>query len=152
MVDMACGPNVIASEVVEVSRQWRNYKKDSGNLSCSKWLESSVGHPLGFFRHRAHAISRLGEAARRTIHHDVCVWLTGYAGDDEKLDAAKRALMAACHKNGNNPLTLARAKVVVYKITGYRRIHRTCSQCEKLRAENADLLRQLSAAQKIAAE
>jgi hypothetical protein len=138
--DAATGPLIIASEVCELSDQWSKFSAEAAGLSCTQWLKTTFGkgRGLGWFRRRARAVSVLGEACRRRIHHNVAVWLVDAAPDETSLAAAKQKLFVAYKANGDNALTEAQAKRALPEFCG-QRAKKGCENCAALLARIAEL-------------
>ena len=146
--DAATGPLVIAVEVIAITDDWESYRKDSGGLTASAFLRRELGggRDRAFFERRADAVTKLGEAVRRTMHHEVAVWVAQNFSGLEARRVAK-ALTDSFVRNNKNPLTLAQAKPVAFKVTNRKteRIEKQCSRCLVLTEENRALREQLTA-------
>jgi len=131
------GPLVIAQDVVRIANEWDKYRAEVGNVDCTTWLRRELDLPLDFFLRRAKAVERLGEACRRTIHHEVAVWLSNRLKDDELIKKAMWALMSETKKRRGNCLTLPKAQLVVRKALGIKPTLAkavACTSCVRMRA------------------
>lgn len=140
LADAATGPLIIAGEIVELCNNWDAYKEEADGLSASAWLRQVCGAGRGqaWFYSRHRAVERLGEACRRTMHHEVAVWITNHVTDCH-LDEVKLMLMRECKANGGNPLTTPQAIRRIRKITGKSEPRRReCDRCQLLEKILAD--------------
>lgn len=140
--DSACGPLVVAPEVVAVIDDWDAYKDEVGGVPVAAWLRTVFGsRGVGprFWRQRANAVDELGEAIRRTLHHEVAIWVMS-AVPTEQHTRVKRMLMREAKKQHGVPLSPHQARKRVYEMLGWKPKSKTkeCKQCMKLEA----LLRQ----------
>lgn len=130
MADADVGPLVAASEVMEIVDRWDDFRSEAGGIECGAWLERTfgTGRTLAWWQRRHEAVQHLGEASRRTIHHDVAVWIT-QSRPRQQWDAIKVALMRARKDNGDNALSLGRARILVEKQFGSMARPRRCGAC-----------------------
>ena len=133
MADGATGPLVIASEVVALSKKWEDLRAQAEGKDLTTWLRAALGpgKGLGYFRKRHEAVKRLGEAIRRTIHHEAAIWLADEVSDLH-WPLVKQHCFAAHRKNNKNPVTKAQAIKIVAAVTGKKPIAKVCSRCEEL--------------------
>jgi len=139
LADSATGPLIIAPEIVDLAEHWEQYKAEAGGQSCTAWLQSVLtrGQNYAYFYARHRAVERLGEASRRTMHHEVAVYVTNNV-QDQYIDAVKLMLMRECKAQNGNPLTLAQAKPRIHEITGHaaqKREAKGCDRCMELEAK-----------------
>lgn len=129
------GPLAIAADVVRLADEWKEHEAEAGGVSCTTWLRKTLGkgRSLAWFETRARAVESLGESVRRTLHHEVAVWLVNNA-PQPTWKAVVEALMFARKRNGGNALTLAQAKPIARQIIGIaaspRRV--SCMRCQRL--------------------
>jgi len=135
--DRATGPLVVAREIVEVVDRWEHYQQQAEGKSAAQWLKVVFGkhHKMGpaYWRRRARAVDLLGESCRRTVHHEVAVWIT-HKVSGEDLAKARKALIAGCRRNGGIPLNMSAAKPIIYDLFGWVPQVTTCKRCEFLEA------------------
>jgi hypothetical protein len=135
MLDAATGPLIIAGEVVELANEWENHRDGAGGIDCTTWLRTVFGRGkgLGWFRHRHEAVVQLGEAIRRTIHHDVAIWVMNQVPQNLQKKVVKM-LTLECRDNGNNPITYQIAIPLIREQTGkaIKQRKRTCKRCTYL--------------------
>ena len=151
--DSATGPLVIAAEIVQLSEAWdqvpdpvpvtsgssamqaeraASLREQAGGSSCDAWVRAKVAPGgLAFFTARHKAIERIGEAARRTVHHEVAVWVDRHVSDAQ-LGEVKQALMRGAKAQNGSPLTKAQAMRVLAKLLGLKPKAHGCSRCEQL--------------------
>jgi len=133
--DRAVGPLVVAQEIVDVVDGWERYKAEADGMSATQWLKIIFGkhHGMGpaYWRRRASAVVALGEASRRTIHHEVAVWVTHKLSGADLLKA-RAALIAGSRTNGRLPLNPASAKPIIRDMFGWERRVTKCNRCEQL--------------------
>lgn len=132
--DAATGPLVIAPEVVALADNWEAIKEEAGGLSCTAYLRSKLhpGRDLAFFRRRAEAVAKLGEASRRTLHHDVAVWVANQVPDN-LLDAVKLELIRGAKEQNGHPLVMSQARARLKQLIGSTaRKKRECQRCKEL--------------------
>ena len=135
-----CGPLVMAAEVVGICRSWKDYEAEADGLSASGWLRRELGFGLAWFEVRARAVDALGEAIRRTIHHEVAVYVLQSVPEGHRATVVE-ALMGARLKNGGVPLTKAKALRIIKEIVGRSERRRSCARCLELEARIAILER-----------
>lgn len=130
MADADVGPLVAAAEVVEIVERWDDYRAEAGGVEAGAWLERTfgTGRTLAWWQRRHEAVQKLGEASRRTIHHDVAVWVT-QSRPQPQWERIKVALMRARKENGDNALSLGRARILVEKEFGSTARPRRCGGC-----------------------
>lgn len=135
-----CGPLVIAADVVRVGAEWdEKYKEEAGGASCTTWLrrELGPGRNLAWFARRHEAVEHLGESIRRTMHHEVAVWIH----DNVPKEAWTKVVMAvtiAAKKQRGVPLTPPQARRVVCPIIGkVSGTKRGCSRCSDFEVQVA---------------
>jgi len=129
------GPLIVASEVCSVVDDWERYEQEAKGLNCDAWLKKVFGGGRGtaWFIRRRDAVKLLGEACRRTIHHEVAVWLVNKRLNKTKLEEVKAMLMRECAANGRNPLSPGMAKQRIFQLIGkpHKRT-RLCMRCQML--------------------
>ena len=129
------GPLVIAAEVVRFSNEWNVYSDEAGGGSCTSWLRKTLGNGRGlaYFEVRDRAVKKLGESVRRTLHHNVAVWIVNNA-PEPTWKACVEALTFSRKKNGGNALTMQQARLVLRPILGIQVKPRgvTCARCARL--------------------
>ena len=136
LTDAATGPLIVASEIVSLADHWEAYKEEAGGLSCASWLQARVTHrgqALDYFAKRHAAVKLLGEACRRTMHHEVAVYVANQVTSEYR-DAVKLMLMRECKAQGG-PLTMGQATPRIGKIIGRKSRPRSqiqCKRCERL--------------------
>jgi hypothetical protein len=134
LADAATGPLLIASEVVSLASHWETVKEEAGGLDCTAFLRHHLGpgRGLAYFAARHDAVKALGEASRRTMHHEVAVWISRTV-PEQYMQQVKLALMRGAREQNGNPLTLQQAKPRVYEITGKpARKPKACGRCAEL--------------------
>lgn len=130
------GPLVIAQEVCGVVDNWDAYKHEAGNLTAHAWLESKVFRPgLGarFWRTRARAVEQLGEAVRRTMHHEGAVWVVESVPEDQRA-----ALVFRVHQESKRiaaPVPRSTVQRIYRVMTGAKPKPKVCGECARLRAK-----------------
>lgn len=127
------GPLLVAEEVVEIDAHWeRLYRAEAGGVECTTWCRKALGKSLDYYLRRAHAVSVLGEAVRRTVDHEVAVWLVSKLSDETR-EKAKLALIRECKKRDGHPLTysMAQRTLRAMKLIDPQK-HRHCKRCEQL--------------------
>jgi hypothetical protein len=125
------GPLIIASEVVELSEKWDDYRAEAGNLKFTAWLTremGSQGRGLGFFKKRHEAVIGLGEHIRRSLNHEVAVYIWNSVPEDKKLNVVD-ALTQAYARNSKCPLTYGQAAPIINGIVGKAKQHKVCHDC-----------------------
>jgi hypothetical protein len=132
----ATGPLVASSDVMRLADEWEDrWKAEAGGIDCTTWLRKTLGagRSLGWFERRHRAVASLGEAIRRTIHHDVAVWLVQTFPESD-WQRAKLTLMRGCRAQNGNPLTLPQARRIVAKTLGVTlgRGAKPCARCTEL--------------------
>ncbi len=135
------GPLIVARDVMAIADNWERYKEEAGGLDCSRFLTSTfgAGRGLAYFANRVEAVAFIGESARRTLHHQVAIYILNNVSKEFVAEVLS-ALTRERKKNGGNALSPAQAKPVIEAITGTKqRAYRTCSKCVKLEAELAKL-------------
>lgn len=129
------GPLVIAAEIVALAENWKAFKEEAGGLSCSGWLKAVFrnGRGLDWFARRHAAVLMLGEAVRRTLHHDVAVYVMQNVTPEHR-DAVKLMLIRECRSQNGQPLSPAQAKARIAKIQGaVTNVRRHgCARCAQL--------------------
>jgi hypothetical protein len=132
LADAATGPLAVAGEVVRMAEDWESYKVEAEGLTASQWLANTFGQGKGlpWFNRRHEAVQRLGEACRRTWHHEAAVWVAENVRDDVSLRRLKDAAHDAYVENGRNPLTLGQIHTVAAKVLGHKPAFREY-QCHK---------------------
>lgn len=134
LADAATGPLIIAEEIVRMAERWEDFKDAADGLDCSAFLRKHLGKGRGlpFFKERATAVARLGEAVRRTVHHEVAVWASRNIPPD-LIEPCKLELMRGAKEQNGNPLTLQQAKTRLREILGKRTPRkRECERCKEL--------------------
>lgn len=147
MNDADCGPLVVAEEVVSIVDNWIDHKVDAGGVEAETWLFRTFGsgRSLAWFRRRREAVLKLGEAVRRTIHHDVAAWIVARVAEKD-WKRVKLLLMQARKNNGDNPVSLGRARILVQKELKTEKKKRACAACAKKDALIKRLQEQLATA------
>lgn len=155
MGDAAVGPLIAASEIVKLSERWDaeppsqplgaagshaiqtatapSLRQQAGGSTCDRWIRDKVAPGgLAFFAARNRAVIKLGEFSRRTVHHEVAVWVDRNVADAQ-LDEVKLALMRGARAQGGNPLTPAQARRTIDKILGRVAAKKAgCARCRRL--------------------
>lgn len=128
------GPLLVARDVVALAAGWARYEAEA-QMSAKQWIKQNLGRELRFFVVREKAVDKIGEHARRCLHHDVAVWVSQNVPDD-KLTEVMRALMAAKRNNGGNCVQLRAAVNICNSVMGVRVFPRApgCSRCRMLEA------------------
>lgn len=133
--DRATGPLIVAAEIVQVVDNWEHYQQQAEGMNASQWLGTVFGkhHKMGpaYWRRRARAVSLLGESCRRTVHHEVAIWITNKVSGDD-LAKARTALIKGCRTNGGLPLNMSAAKPIIYDLFGWVPQVTTCKRCQFL--------------------
>lgn len=130
------GPLVIAQEVVAVVDSWDVYKHEAGDITAQSWLEAKVFRPgLGtrFWRTRARAVEHLGEAVRRTMHHEAAVWVVESVPEDQR-----SALVFRVHQESKRisaPVPRSTVQRLYRAMAGVKPKPKTCGECARLRAK-----------------
>jgi hypothetical protein len=139
LTDAATGPLVVAAEVVKLAEDWPAYQEEAGGATATQWLRSTLGKGQGlpWFARRHEAVKKLGEACRRTWHHEAAVWAAENVGDDVSLRRLKDAVHDAYVANGRNPLTEPQVRGVAAKVLGRAKRGRVCKGCAEARARVA---------------
>lgn len=132
----ATGPLLVAQEIVGMSEVWdERWRAEADGLDCTSWLSGLFANKakgLTYWKKRARAVERLGEAIRRTLDHEVAAWMIE-AIPDAQLDAAKLVLMRRCKQLRGIPLSKTQATIALRAaglLSGAK--HKTCSRCEQL--------------------
>ena len=133
--DVACGPLIVAHEVVDLADRWDAYREQAGGLDATTWLKRNLNWYLAWFIERQRAVDKLGEAVRRWMHHEVAVYCSRNVPAEDVREVVKQ-LRLATKKAGENPLSLPQAKPIIYEVLGRRpgRQRRTCPRCAVLEA------------------
>lgn len=145
--DSACGPNVIAADVVAVADNWSLYKADAGGLTANQFCRKFLEMHVSFFTRRANAMERFGYEARRSIHHEVAVWVCALVHDELTFERIKKALYEEKVKRGGNVPSMAKCIPIVNKIlmripshivdeNELQRLRKRVDQLEKFIARN----------------
>lgn len=87
---------------------------------------------MAFFERRYVAVQKLGDWAKKKLHHDLAVWLAGRVFNADQLDRAKFALLRATTENSGSCLSLVTGKAVVYEALGITKQSRRCKRCIEL--------------------
>jgi hypothetical protein len=130
MSNADCGPLIAAAEVIDIVDHWDDFRAEAGGIDYAAWLERTfgTGRTLAFWQRRHEAVQHLGEASRRTIHHDVAIWVV-QSRPPSQWDAIKVALMLARKENGDNAISLGRARILVASQFGAMSRPRGCNAC-----------------------
>lgn len=141
LTDAACGPLMVAGEVVKLAAEWDTHKEEAGDISPTAWLEKTfgAGKDLAWFQRRADAVEKIGEASKRTWHHEAAVWAASQIRDPKHLTALATKVMEQRKRNGSNPLTLQQVKLLATGIAGRTAQARGCRKCEELKKRIAEL-------------
>ena len=80
------GPLIHAKQVCGLEGMWDRFKRDAGGVSFEKWIRVTCGpeYSARFWRRCNNAVNVLGEHVRRTLHHQVALFIA------ERLDEANR--------------------------------------------------------------
>lgn len=134
MENGAIGPLVIAKEVCAVVDNWDVHRSEAEDQTASAWLRAifGAGKYLAFWRKRSHAVEVLGEAFRRTLHHEAAVWVVGQGLSAQQLRVVKRGLLERYHAENKNPLTKQQALAVVRGVVPHVVKSRSCTVCDRL--------------------
>lgn len=136
LADSATGPLIIASEIVKLAEDWESHKTEADGLSCTSWLRATLGRgrSLAWFARRHAAVVTLGEACRRTMHHEVACYVAQNVTAEHR-DAVRLMLMRECKAQNGNPLSIAQAKLKIAQFIGVVRVPRcavACTRCAEL--------------------
>lgn len=118
MADVACGPLRIAWELRPICEDWETtWRAEAGDLDCNDWLLRTFGCGMGlaYWRRRWLAVEKLGEAVRRSVHHEVAVWVahnTPLEARDEIMDL----LYVGYQTNHETPLSLQQARLAISRL------------------------------------
>lgn len=139
--DTACGPLVVAKDVVDLADRWGDYGTDTDGMSVSQWLVKTcgVGKDLRFFARRHEAVERIGEHIRRTWDHDAAVWAAGAIRDVDHLKRLDEAVVTAMRANGGNPLPESAVVRLAKSVLGQGRKLRSRKPCESCVAKDAEI-------------
>lgn len=135
------GPLVVAADVISVAGDWERHREETGGLSCTSWLrkEFGPGHNLAWFTRRHEAVLSLGESVRRTMHHEVAVWIVDAVPADKHAEVVMAVTIAAKKQHGV-PLTPPQARRIVCPLIGKVRGRKpACIECAKHEREIARL-------------
>lgn len=134
------GPLLLAPKVIDLTTRWSEYEEEADGLSAHAWLrrELGKGKTLAWFKRRAEAVEKLGEAIRRTVHHEVAVRVANKVPAD-KQELVIQALMRARLKNGHCALSPKQADLVIAEIVGKSPNPKVCRRCIVLEARIAEL-------------
>jgi hypothetical protein len=121
MSDVDCGPLAIAHEVVELANRWEaeGFHKSTRFRNVTAFLSSEFGRKKGlaYFTARASAVDALGEHIRRSLNHQVAIWIYNKVPQVHR-DTVVRACIEDRKNNGSNCVSLSRAKVLATQICG----------------------------------
>jgi hypothetical protein len=132
LADSATGPLIIASEIVQLADEWADHQSETDGLSCTSWLRATLGRgrSLAWFATRHAAVATLGEACRRTIHHEVACYVARNVPGESR-DAVRLMLMRECKAQNNNPLTMAQARRKIEALIGRVSAPRCAAACTR---------------------
>jgi hypothetical protein len=138
--DTACGPLVVAREVVRLAEEWEEYRgelpKNDQKLSASSVFKKYLGFDLGYFERRARAVELLGEDVRRWMHHECAIWIVSVV-PGVQLQEAKEKLLGndgiRRRKKQRTAVTQAQAEPIVQEFIGHIPAPRACEECQRLR-------------------
>ncbi len=139
MAGAACGPLIVAADVVKLADNWTLYQAEANGRSPAEWLIKTFGKgkDLAWFTRRFEAVELIGEAARRTWHHEAAVWVVDHVRDVTHVQRLNVAVMEERKRNGNNPLTKVQVTLLAKKIgilVSKTKPHKTCGRCGVLEA------------------
>lgn len=134
------GPLVLAPEVVELAERWGEFEAEADGLSVNGWLRRELGNgkTLAWFKRRAEAVEKLGEASRRVLHHEVAVYVL-QSVPSALWELVVTALAKARLKNGRCALSMKQAERVIREIVGHSPQKKVCARCLELEAKVAML-------------
>jgi hypothetical protein len=134
MRSASTGPLVIAGEVLAVVAEWHRYVEEADGMDPNSWLKAKLGAgmDLGYWRRRAEAVRLLGEGVRRTMHHEVAVWIAGGAVPDHRKKDAVSILNEERARRGDVVLTIGPAMLVVRRMLGREANKQACARCTLL--------------------
>lgn len=143
MASSDTGPLVVSEKVVFICDHWETYKHEAGDMSFRQWLTRELGNRgrnYSFFKRRLRAVEMLGESVRRTLHHEVAVYVS------EQVPEAMRArvkseLEKRCMQNNHCPLTKGQALPIIRKMLGHVARPKECQRCKELETRVAELER-----------
>lgn len=130
----ACEPLAVSESVVRLAQNWPAYREEAGGLSASGWLTKTfgLGRKLRWFQDRADAVEALGEASRRTWHHEAAVWAAQNVTDE----FSRRRLVDSVNKyridkNNRNPLSEEQVVRLAKEIGVWnsRGVGKACAAC-----------------------
>ena len=135
LLEVNAGPYLVASEVHQLVDNWPAYKSEADGKTASGWLKSVFGGGKGTSywetRHKAQLL--LGESIRRTIPHDVAVWLTRLHLTQGEREKSRDLLMLACRQHANGvPLDMAEARLLLEPTIGHAFRSVICKGCVEL--------------------
>lgn len=159
--DAATGPLIIARDVLDLNDNWderpepfpqsngsaavaleheQSLREQAGGVTCDAWVRRELAAGgVAYFAERQKAVQMLGEASRRTIHHQVAVHLLHKDFAPMQLEKAKLELMRGARSRNGNPLSFAQGLAIIRKIAGHVNKPRCCERCallEKMLIEN----------------
>lgn len=135
LADAAVGPLIIAPEVMALAESWDSVKDEAGGVTCNAFLRAKLhpGRDIAFFRRRADAVAKLGEASRRTVHHEVAVWVISSVPEHLR-EAAKLELIRGAREQGGHPLVMSQARARLRDMLGASSKKKVCVRCRELEA------------------
>jgi hypothetical protein len=138
-----CAPLIVASDVAYIDTHWADYRGEAGGKTCAQWVREVSGFQLRWWIARHEAVMRLGEAARRILHHRVAVWVATHISEDDYA-AAIGVLRTEQRANHGIPVPWPVASKALRKAGLYqppKRPKAMCESCKRLR-ERVALLEQ----------
>lgn len=134
--ESACGPLVVAQEVMGLAEEWEKHRADVGGLDATTALKKYLGFNLGWFRARARAVELLGEDIRRWMAHDLAVWVSRCAHESLVLGIKRHVYeQFQAEIRTGQIVTVDKAKSHVYAKLGRTAETRSCKNCQHLRIE-----------------
>jgi hypothetical protein len=138
--DAACGPLVVAREVVRIAEEWEGFRGDlpekDQELSASSVFKKHLGFNLAWFERRARAVELLGEDVRRWMHHECAIWMVSVVPIVQLQEAKEKLLeskVGRARARTKTAITQAQAEDVVYEFIGHVPASRVCEECARLR-------------------
>jgi hypothetical protein len=134
------GPLLISGEVVQLSLNWENYRRQAEGRSCSRWLrdEISPGRGLYWFQARNTAARAIGSSAHR-LHHEAAVWLVSSVPEGYRIAVISR--VNALFRGKNNGACITKGQVTRIAAEVQKKVPqaRVCARCKRL----AEQIRQM---------
>ena len=105
LLDAAIGPTKAALIIVPICENWHLYEEEAGYRLASKWVLSTFGDTLKYFKDRYRAVMTFGKEVALKVTHDAAVWLVNTFGQTPHIKLVKDAVLDCYHvpKNGLRP-------------------------------------------------